>query len=62
VPDEIKASDLVALMGVVGAAAGLYNALELTEPATFKPWSGEYEELGNALRTLGLVEVQADGG
>jgi hypothetical protein len=54
----IRASDLVKLMGVVGAAAGLFNALELQYKWTERrPWAKEYNDLGAALRELGLAEV-----
>lgn len=52
--EAIKASDLLKLMKVVEHATGLYNAIERDggyEPAEFK-------ELGDALRALGLNEVQ----
>jgi hypothetical protein len=45
-------------MGVVGAAAGLFNALELQYKWTERrPWAKEYNDLGAALRELGLAEV-----
>lgn len=60
--EEIKASDLVKLMGVVGAAAGLYNALEIEYKWTeLRPWSKEFTDLGIALRDLGLAEVSDVG-
>jgi hypothetical protein len=59
---EIKGTDLVLLMSVVEAAAGLYNALEIHEPTlvrNLKAWRPEYDDLGCALRDLGLPEVEA---
>ena len=56
--EEIKASDLVLLMGVVGAATRLYNALEAEYKWThLRPWSGEFEQLGAALREMGVEET-----
>jgi hypothetical protein len=56
--EAIRASDLMKLMEVVKAATGLYNVcehhLELRDQV-------EFRELGDALRALGLNEVEADG-
>jgi hypothetical protein len=50
--EEIRASDLTKLMAVVQAAAGLYNALEQIDASL-----PEFDELGDALRNLGVSEV-----
>jgi hypothetical protein len=55
--EAIKASDLLLLMDVVRDATGLYNVLERMGHS-----SQEFDELGTALRALGLMEVTPDGG
>ena len=54
--DEIKASDLALLMKVVDKATGLYNVLEAMGASTASVHSAQVE-LGDALRELGLREV-----
>lgn len=64
VVETIRATDLGKLFSVVECAAGLYNALELHEPPLIRnvrPWSAEFDELGDALRELGLKEVPVNG-
>lgn len=53
--EAIKASDLLLLMDVVKEATGLYNLLERMGHG-----SDEFDALGNALRSLGLMEVQPE--
>lgn len=57
--EQIKASDLLKLMDVVKEATGLYNALE-KEGAWELPAEArtEWDKLGNALRALGLAEIE----
>lgn len=50
--EAIKASDLLKLMDVVKEATGLYNCLERNDYA-----GPEFDQLGAALRALGLNEV-----
>jgi len=57
--EAIKASDLMKLMDVVQAATGLYNAIERQHgPDPERTVAEEWEGLGDALRSLGLAEVQ----
>ena len=51
--EAIRASDLLKLMDVVKEATGLYNALERDGHT-----SPEFDQLGAALRALGLGEVK----
>lgn len=55
---SIRASDLLKLMGVVEAAAGLFNFCEHIYGAE---WGCvEFRELGQKLRVLGLSEVTGE--
>lgn len=51
--EAIKASDLLKLMDVVKGATGLYNELEAAGYS-----SPEFDQLGAAMRALGLGEVK----
>lgn len=66
--EAIKASDLLKLMDVVKEATGIYNELErakttmtITLSDDLGVW-GAWDELGSALRALGLMEVSGDAG
>lgn len=57
--EAIKASDLLKLMSVVEKAAGLWNCLEQDDSSHTTFWFNDWRELGDALRELGLTEVEA---
>ena len=54
--EQIKASDLLKLMDVVKEATGWYNALEQVVCPSVEVHM-EWQNLGEALRALGLNEV-----
>ena len=58
--EGIRASDLMKLMKVVQHATGLYNALEKDEILSpmAHTWWHAFVELRQALRDLGLAEVE----
>lgn len=56
--EAIRASDLLLLMDVVRDATGLWNAIERDGVALQS--SEEWKTLGEALRALGLMEVQPE--
>jgi hypothetical protein len=61
--EAIKKSELILLLDVVQTAIGLYNVLERTVRTTEDEpdiWPA-FDELGEALRKLGVNEVKADG-
>jgi hypothetical protein len=63
VVEQIKASDLLKLMEVVKAATGLWNALEAEGASELPPAARlEWDQLGEAMRVLGLTEVPRDAG